>query len=392
MAPCVDVNNNPHNPVIGVRSFGEDPLQVAELGIAAVRGYQESVIATAKHFPGHGDTAVDSHLGLPVIPHSRERLFEVELVPFQKTIAAGVEAILAAHVVFPAIEPTPGLPGSLSHTVLTKLLRQELGFNGLIMTDCMEMQAVTKHYTMGEAAVLAVEAGNDLVLVSHTPELQAEAFWAVVNAVRSGRISEDRIDESLARIAQAKRAYVQWPFPAAAVGAPQSLELMAEVYAASMTIVRNRGLIPLPATRPVTVIETRGQAASLAEDAARVSITLAQALADFGAEVTGYYISSQVTDAEYKKITGLVKPHDLVIMVTQDAHRYPGQAKLADYVTATCPEHVIVGARTPYELGQMPHASTYLAAYSSRPEALRQAAAVLVGRGQAQGSLPVTLA
>ena len=132
LAPCVDVNNNPHNPVIGVRSFGEDPLQVAELGIAAVRGYQESVIATAKHFPGHGDTAVDSHLGQPVIPHSRERLFEVELVPIQKTIAAGVEAILAAHVVFPAIEPTPGLPGSLSHTVLTKLLRQELGFNGLI--------------------------------------------------------------------------------------------------------------------------------------------------------------------------------------------------------------------------------------------------------------------
>ena len=148
---------------------------------------------------------------------------EVELVPFQKTIAAGVEAILAAHVVFPAIEPTPGLPGSLSHTVLTKLLRQELGFNGLIMTDCMEMQAVTKHYTMGEAAVLAVEAGNDLVLVSHTPELQAEAFWAVVNAVRSGRISEDRIDESLARIAQAKRAYVQWPLPRSSCGrAPKS--------------------------------------------------------------------------------------------------------------------------------------------------------------------------
>lgn len=390
LAPCLDVNNNPHNPVIGVRSFGEDPEKVAQLGTAAVRGLQESLIATAKHFPGHGDTAVDSHLGLPVIPHTRERLREVELVPFKAAIAAGVEAVLAAHIVFPAIEPIPGRPSSLSYPVLTELLREDLGFDGLVLTDCMEMQAISQHYSMGEAAVLAVEAGNDLVLVSHTPELQAEAFWAVVQAVKSGRISERRIDDSLRRIARAKAAYVKWPFPEGEVGSEGHRKLMEEAYSMSLTAVRSDGLIPLPSD-PITVIETRAHAASLAEENAAEGLTLARALAELGAKITPYYISPEVTEGEYKKITELVKPCDLVVMVTQDAHRFPRQRELARFVTEHCPRHVIVGARTPYELQELPQARNYLAAYSSRPEALHQAAKALMGKAEPLGRLSVTI-
>lgn len=390
LAPCLDVNSNPLNPVIGVRSFGEDPQKVAELGCAAIRGLQESVMATAKHFPGHGDTAVDSHLGLPVIPHSRERLVQVELVPFQRAIREGVAAVLAAHVAFPAIEPVPGRPSSLSYPVLTGLLRAELGFDGLIMTDCLEMQAITNHFSVGEAAVLAVEAGNDLVLVSHTRERQEEAFWAVVEAVKSGRISESRLDQSLERISRAKSAYVKWPFPACDVGSAPHRQLMEEAYGKSLTVVRDGALIPLP-SRAVTVIETRAQPSSLAEERRWEGATLSGALADLGAEVRPWFISPEVTDEEYKKVTEQLRPCDLVVMVTQDAHRIPRQAELARRVAAACPEHVFVGTRTPYELSVLPEIKCYLAAYSSRPEALQQAAAVLLGLRRAEGRLPVTV-
>jgi beta-N-acetylhexosaminidase len=390
LAPCLDVNSNPHNPVIGVRSFGEDPEIVGELGSAVIRGLQESVIATAKHFPGHGDTAVDSHLGMPMISHSRERLREVELVPFQKAIAAGVDAILAAHVAFPALEPIPGRPSSLSYPVLTGLLREELGFDGLVLTDCMEMQAVTGHYPMGEAAVLAIEAGSDMVLVSHTPKLQEEAFRTVVEAVRSGRIAEKRIDQSLERIARAKEKYVKWPFPEGKVASDEHSRVMAEAYGDSMTVVRNGGLIPLP-NRPVVVIETLPHAASLAEEGSPSGATLAQALADLGAEVAAYYITPEVTSEEYEKTTELVERCGLVIMVTQNAHRCARQAELARLVAERCPEHVFIGTRTPYELGDLPQVRNYLAAYSSRPEALRACAEVLLGKREAKGRLPVTL-
>ena len=175
-APVVDVNSNPLNPVIGVRSFGENAASVAKQGAAAIRGFQQHVAAVAKHFPGHGDTELDSHLDLPVVNHGREQLEQVEFLPFREAIAHGVLGIMTTHVVFPAIEPTPGLPATLSHQVLTELLRKELGYEGLIITDCMEMAAITDTYGTVEAAVMALEAGADLVLISHTEAKQRGGF------------------------------------------------------------------------------------------------------------------------------------------------------------------------------------------------------------------------
>lgn len=390
LAPCVDVNNNPHNPVIGVRSFGEDPELVAALGEAIIKGLQESVLATAKHFPGHGDTAVDSHYGLPVVNHTRDRLDKVELCPFRRAIAGGVQGILSSHVVFPTIESIPGRPASLSHPVLTGLLRNELGYQGLVLTDCMEMQAVTNQFSMEEAAILAVEAGNDMVLVSHTQELQEKAFWAVVEAVKKGRIPEERINESLARIAAAKQRFVKWPFPDKSVGSPENQALMEDAYGDSITVVKGSEYIPLPDV-PITVIEVKHTAASLAEEQVGDGFSLSQALSDLGAEVRPFYVSAEVTEEEYKKIIEHVRPNDLVVIATQDAHRFPNQANLVNYVVQNCPQHIVVGTRTPYELAAFPEARAYLVLYSNRPEALRQGAAVLLGRRPAVGRLPVSI-
>lgn len=199
-APVLDVNNNPANPVIGVRSFGELPERVGLFGASLVKGLQQAeVAATAKHFPGHGDTDADSHLDLPTIPHSRERIDEVELVPFRAAIQAGVDAIMSSHIYFPEYEPRK-LPATLSSAVLNGLLRESLGYEGIIVTDCMEMEAIATHYGTVEAAVMALEAGADLILVSHTFELQLAALQAIADAVQSGRLSEERIERSVERL------------------------------------------------------------------------------------------------------------------------------------------------------------------------------------------------
>jgi beta-glucosidase-like glycosyl hydrolase len=201
-APVVDVNNNPRNPVINTRSFGEDPAQVGALASAYIRGLQAGgVIATLKHFPGHGDTEVDSHIGLPVIKHPRERLDRIELPPFRAGIAAGAGAVMTGHIEMPLLDPTPATPTTLSPPIVGGVLRKELAFDGLIYTDSMGMQGVTDMHTPGEAAVLAVLAGNDVVL--HSPD-DGAAFAAIRDAVQSGRIPAARLDASVERILRAK--------------------------------------------------------------------------------------------------------------------------------------------------------------------------------------------
>src|SRR5712692_3808405 len=201
-APDADVNNNAGNPIINTRSFGEDPERVAEFVAAFVRGVQENGgLATAKHFPGHGDTASDSHLDLPVIHADRERLERLELVPFRAAMDAGVSSVMTGHLSIPALEPDPNTPATLSPHILTDLLRKELGFEGLVVTDAMDMGGITARNAPGEAAVRAVAAGADCVLMPPVPDA---AFEALQGAVKSGRISKTRLDESVRRILQAK--------------------------------------------------------------------------------------------------------------------------------------------------------------------------------------------
>jgi len=201
-APDADVNNNPANPIVNTRSFGEDPERVAQFVGEFIRGVQENGgLATAKHFPGHGDTSADSHIDLPVIRADRARLDQLELVPFRAAIAAHVDSIMTAHLNVPALEADPNTPATLSHSILTELLRRQLGFEGLVVTDAMDMGGITVRYAPGDAAVRAVMAGADCLLMPPVPDAAFEALQA---AVKSGRITKERLDASVRRILQAK--------------------------------------------------------------------------------------------------------------------------------------------------------------------------------------------
>ncbi|MBD2122075.1 glycoside hydrolase family 3 N-terminal domain-containing protein [Trichocoleus sp. FACHB-262] len=200
LAPTVDVNNNPNNPVINVRAFGETPETVSKLATAFIQGAQQHpVLTAAKHFPGHGDTATDSHLDLPVLTHSEKRFAEIELPPFKSAIAAGVDAVMSAHLQIPAWDAQ--FPATLSHRILTQELRRNLGFEGLIVTDALVMGAIANRYGVNEAPVLAVEAGADILLMPLDP---AGAIKAVCEAVETGRITPERIQASVERIWRAK--------------------------------------------------------------------------------------------------------------------------------------------------------------------------------------------
>ena len=259
-APVLDVNSNPENPVINVRSLGEDPQRVAELGTALVLGMQDhGTIATGKHFPGHGDAEADSHRELPVISASRARLDSVELVPFRRAIRSGMGGVMTAHIAVPTLSGGTQDPATLAADVLTGLLREEMGFEGLLFTDAMNMGAIDRRFRRGEAAVRAVEAGADVVLMP--PDVGA-AVDALVMAVSDGRISEERIDQSARRILAAKerlRLHEKRTVPVddiyLNVGIPEHVAVAEEIARRSLTLLRNEGdLLPLLGTRSARVL------------------------------------------------------------------------------------------------------------------------------------------
>lgn len=264
LAPVVDVNNNPDNPVINVRAFGETPDVVSELAIAFLRGAQQHPILTAaKHFPGHGDTATDSHLTLPTLPHTIDRLHQIELPPFIAAIAAGVDAVMSAHLHIPALDAHN--PATLSRSILTRLLREQLGFDGLIVTDALVMGAIANQYGANEAPVLAIEAGADILMMPLDPE---GAIAAICAAVESGRVTAERIAESIDRIWQAKQKVCAPNLPVASPHAwetlpppPIQLDRLAtsEAIATVATILQasqvHRSAAPLPGGRNLIVVD-----------------------------------------------------------------------------------------------------------------------------------------
>jgi beta-N-acetylhexosaminidase len=207
MAPVLDVNSNPDNPVIGDRAFGTTPDVVCELGLAMAAGLQDNkIVACGKHFPGHGDTSVDSHKELPVVEASRERLKAVELPPFRRAVAQSIASMMTAHVLYRALDPE--LPATLSPAIITNLLRQELRYDGVVLTDDLEMHAIIDHYGVEDAAVRAVLAGCDVLLICKDRDREVAAFKAVEQAIEAGVISPERLDLSVARIARLKDRFV----------------------------------------------------------------------------------------------------------------------------------------------------------------------------------------
>ncbi|WP_132060641.1 beta-N-acetylhexosaminidase [Halorussus amylolyticus] len=403
LAPVLDVNNNPDNPVIGVRSFGEDPELVSELGAATAEGFEsENVVACGKHFPGHGDTDTDSHLDLPVIDHDRDRLDRVELAPFRAAIEADIGAIMTTHVAFPAFTDDAERPATLSKSVLTGLLREDLGYDGLIATDCMEMNAIADTVGTPEGAVQAVEAGCDLVMVSHTPETQRAAIDAVVEAVESGRIAERRIEESVRRILRTKREYdigeSSPDYDSWADANDESKRVARRIAEQGVTLVRDRDANLPVGDGEIRVVQFPGGAGSEVEesgaDAGAFVERLRECVADREGETA---VEVQTLDGESAAPSAAdsleIDPgaDETVVVCTRNAAANSAQAEVVSQVSNSDANLVVVAIRNPYDLSAFPEVSTYLTTYDDAPISLAVAAEIVAGEREAQGRLPVTI-
>lgn len=390
-APCVDVNNNPDNPVINVRSYSDRPDVAGELGLAAVRGYQQSgVSATIKHFPGHGDTSVDSHRDLPVLPHDRERLEAVELVPF-RTAAPETDMIMTAHVCLPALDPS-GVPSTLSKPVLSGLLREEIGYEGVIVTDCLEMNAIDTFYGPARGAVMALQAGADMVLICHTASKQRAALEAVLAAVESGELTEERIDASLARIMKLKakrevgKALEPWETLEPQLNTAAQREAARSWSEASVTLVKNEaGLLPLKREASTLVLWPAIVAVSDADELLTDDGTLGGRLAARMPHVVERRIGA--ADA----LEGL-DAFEQIVFVSYDAAKHADEREAAAKLLAAAGDRTVaVSVRNPLDLLVYPEVSAFLAVYECRPLALESAARALLGEFEPRGRLPLTL-
>lgn len=386
LAPVLDINNNPLNPVIGVRAYDEEPENVIKYGMAAMRGIRSAgMIATAKHFPGHGDTSTDTHYDIASVPHGRERLDAVELAPFKAAIAEGVDAIMTAHVMFPAIEPDASVPATLSKAVLTDLLRDEMGFKGVVISDCLEMAAISQGVGVAKGAVATLQAGADIVLISHKIERQLAGIEAVMQAVERGEISMARIDESVERVRQLKQvsAVHEWrerPVKPQGLMRPEALALSKKVQKAALRVQGN--FRPLDVKQPVTLITIEVRTRSEIDEVAlarnkEARSSMLPGLQDAGMTVREYALSSEAHDEEIAEAIAFATGAQQIVVQTYNAMLVEGQQRLL----AALPQDKlwVVAGRLPYDLDLAPLAQGRLASYGCRPAALVPVVDKLVG-------------
>jgi beta-N-acetylhexosaminidase len=394
LAPVLDVNSNPKNPVIGTRSFGADPERVAAIGTAYIAGLaEEGVVAVAKHFPGHGDTDVDSHLGLPVLQHDRARLDAVELLPFARAFAAGLPAVMTGHIALPQIAEAADLPATISPAVLTGIVRRDLRWDGIIMTDGLEMHGVVDRYGSGEAAVQAVLAGADVVMVLWNPLTKREVRTALLRAVHEGRLPSARIDDAVRRVlAQKARAGlfsrpILEPQPAERALKHNDRSAVGEVARRAITIARDRGhVLPLAPDARVVVAAAQGAfVAELARTAHVRTMTLSWNPDALRARIEGLAIAATARDADVV-VVGVQTPQQArVVRVVQDAilaARARGER---------APAIVAVSFASPWLVTQFPEVDGYVCAFGWRDESVRAAARVVAGTLPARGQMPVAL-
>jgi beta-N-acetylhexosaminidase len=394
LAPVADVNTNPLNPVIGLRSFGDDAHAVARHVTAAVRGLHDAGVGScAKHFPGHGDTADDSHTGLPTVGVDLERLRACEFVPFRAAIAAGVDVVMSAHVALPDVDAS-GVPATLSRVVLTDILRHELSFEGVICTDDMEMQAVAQRYPLGEAAVLAVQAGADLVLFSHSIVAARAARDALGRALREGRLDPERVAASLARVDTLRAKYSRGAHGAVEFIRPSAdADVFQEASRRAITLLRRAGEVPpLPASPDARILVINCIAGGGKPSSARVSSAFGKALESGGAHVSEQLRSLDPAGHEYKQALLAAASADAFVIVTRDALRHPLQARLAADLALYGKPAIAVAALGPYDAAVLPDTIAVLASFGDDDAALAAAADVLLGRSQANGRAPVAIA
>ncbi|WP_051353253.1 glycoside hydrolase family 3 protein [Thalassobacillus devorans] len=394
-SPVADVNTNPENPVIGVRSFGEDTELVAKMTAAQVIGNQaEGVMASAKHFPGHGDTSVDSHYGIARVSYDRETLEEIHLPPFQAAIEAGTDSIMTAHVIVDAIDPE--LPATLSRKVLTGLLREDMGFDGLIVTDAMSMKAIDDHWGAGNAAVLAINAGADIIMATGNQEDQIETFEALYDAYKTGEISKKRVHDSLERILAKKFKYNLFnerlvdPEEALDIThTPAHKQAASNIAINSMTLLKNEGVLPFDnQSEQTTLVAGTKYIKQIAEKVEEKS----------NGQVMSWAAPSTNPDAtQIQEAVALAEAAERVIVPTYSASVLPeGQADLVKALNDTGKPVAVVSLGLPYDIKEFPGVDAYLASYAldrwgtANPTAWTGAVDVIFGENPG-GKLPVNI-
>ncbi|WP_395482949.1 glycoside hydrolase family 3 protein [Streptomyces sp. KHY 26] len=393
-SPDADVNVNPANPVIGVRSFGADPAAVAELVAAEVKGYQSSrVAATAKHFPGHGDTAVDSHYGFPVITHSRELWEKLDAVPFRSAIAAGIDSIMTAHIQFPALDDS-GDPATLSEPILTGILRGELGYDGVVITDSLGMEGVRTKYGDDRVPVLALKAGVDQLL--NPPSIDT-AWHAVLKAVQDGELTEARLDESILRILRMKsrlglfgEPYVDRAGVDRVVGTRSHLATADRIAERTTTLLVNEdATLPLDRRRQPRLLVVGADPASPSGTTGPPTGVLAAALTEAGFTATALSTGTSPSAATVDKAVAAARDADAVVVATYNVTAGSSQRTLVERLSATGKPVVALAVRNPYDVAQLPSVRACLASYCWTDVELRAAARVIAGRVSPRGKLPV---
>jgi len=400
-APVSDVNNNPDNPIINIRSFGENPQEVSRFVEAYIKGAHSDpknpVLVTAKHFPGHGDTAVDSHLGLARLDANRDRIESVELEPFREAIATNVDAIMSAHLAVPALEPVDE-PATVSYNILTGVLRDELKFKGIVVTDAMDMQGLAAMFDPGEASVRAILAGADVLLM---PKRAEDAINAVVAAVQKGRISRQRLDESVARVLAAKirlglnrKRLVNLESIAEVVGSPEAELRAQQVADRALTLVKdNKDSLPLrhpESTCLIVLAESRRsqQGQKLLEDVTTRAPNL-----------TSYWIDPTKSKADLDQLAAKTSTCSQIIVAAYvSVSAYRGNVALAgaypdflnELIAGKSPV-TLISLGNPYLIRSFPNAAAYLTTYSPTPTSEDSVAKALFGEIPIGGHLPVTI-
>ena len=390
LAPTVDVNSNMDNPVIGVRSYGDMPEKVAEFAVAMTRGLLDGgVLACAKHFPGHGDTNVDSHLGLPQIDKTLEELEQCELVPFKKVIESGIPAVMTTHILFPKLE-SEKIPATMSHKIITGLLREKMGFEGLIVSDCMEMNAIKEVYGTVEGVKQAIKAGVDLVFISHTAKVAREVSDALVEALETKEMSAKDMNAAVEKIIKYKEQILNQDQDIDDFDVEAGQRFSFDLLKASITPVQMPlDTLPELGEKPLFIGTTLFRATNVSNQQEN-EICFSEYLAKrLGGEAI--LVSPNPSEDEIQLTLQRVETHSCVVIGTYNGHLYKGQLELVRRVASINQKVLVFALRNPYDLRELPNTVYGIAVYEYTQKSLEAIAQLLEHQFNPNGLLPVKM-
>ncbi len=388
LAPVMDINCNQDNPVIGIRSYGDGPGQVGAYAMKMAKGLMsEKVLACAKHFPGHGDTAQDSHLSLPVVDKPVEELEAMELRPFREGVEAGIPAIMSTHILFPALE-TEKIPATMSEKILTGLLRKKYGFQGMILSDCMEMGAIKQYFGTANGVVKALGAGVDIVLISHTPSVARESIEAVEKAVQEGSLPEAVIDESVKRILAFKEAYAEKEVSARELVSEQDRQEAYRLLKETITpVAMPQGKIPEAGEDPFFA-GCYAYRITLAANVENKSLSFPQWMEGKLGGASCIF-SPDPQEEEIREIAEKAKGHSSIVIGTYNGHLQKGQIRLIERLAKLDVPVIVFALRNPYDLKGLPANVTGIAMWEYSVRSFQAALELLKREWTPKGQLPI---